>query len=796
MGRNDSTGIIRRPPRNPGSARGVEGTPEWSALLSFLLAAVCLCQVATAQLPPAAERSAAQLVALARANRYQQDTTLAEYRALAKQRWTGSVGIAAADGLGPLGRMRLAARFETVARIGWNHRLGAWAELIASRGVAPIAGEMEPDPVTDEMAYAMPYHPGRDRLWPMDEMLDALEDSRDIWISHPLDAGSDSLYHFSLGGQQVITLPEGQRVRVRELVTRPVRPDHRLIVGSLWVDVDDGALVHAAYRPSVPVDLWPYMERNFDDGDRDMMKKLGPFRGNVEEIVVEHGLYAGRFWLPRTRIAHAEGTARGGRVTVSIEQTFTYERVSALEPGEPQAPQALRVDGRLSDSARIEREHFYYRYDSQRDRDDRLADCRLAGDSSRRDLPADSLVRYGGRRRWTQEGIPIRVIMPCTERELLTSPALPASIYSPSEELFTERDLARLQTEVRQALDLSAQAEWKPQAAIWRYGLHDGLIRYDRVEALSVGARVERELGKGYAFDGSARIGVADLVPNAEVGLVRRSGRAVLRGAAYQRLETVNDWGAPFGLSASLSALLFARDDWMYARTAGLEVRGTHARVSRGTTFAWRLFAEHERSAAVNTSFSLARGLIGTDFAPNIEAREGMYYGVAASMARSWGLDPLGAQFSGRLTLDAAGGERGFGRVATELRIAHGLGGSAVGALSAAAGTTVGDVPPQHLWYLGGAQTLHAHRVGALAGDAFWTSRAEVTKGFPLVRPVLFADWGWAGDRARLSRVGPAEQLWAAGVGVALLDGLVRFDVARALGERKGWSIDLFVEVR
>lgn len=75
-------------------------------------------------------------------------------------------------------------------------------------------------------------------------------------------------------------------------------------------------------------------------------------------------------------------------------------------------------------------------------------------------------------------------------------------------------------------------------------------------------------------------------------------------------------------------------------------------------------------------------------------------------------------------------------------------------------------------------------------------SRAEVTKGFPLIRPVLFADWGWAGDRALLSRVNPREHLWAAGVGAALFDGLVRFDVSRALGERRGWSVDLFVEVR
>lgn len=742
------------------------------------------------------DQTSAQLVARARANRFQQESALAEYRATARQRWTGQVGVAASGGLGPLGRMRLAARFETVAHIGWHHRLGAWAELVASRGVAPIAGEMEPDPVTDEMAFALPYHPGRDRLWPMDEMLDALDEHAGIWISHPLDAGSDSLYRFTLGGRQILTLPDARRIHVRELLVRPVRPDHRLIVGSLWVDIVDGALVHAVYRPSVPVDLWPYMERNFDDEDGRLIQKLGPFRGNVEEIVVEHGLYAGRFWLPRARIAHAEGTAKGGRVTISIEQTFSYDRVEAIAAGDRQAPPPTREDARSGDGGRGARDRFYDDYDSGRDRADRRTDCHLAGDSARRELPADSLVARGGRGRRTQEGVPIRVIMPCTAEELVNSPALPPSIYSPSEELFTDRDLTRLQAETRAALEISDQADWNPARTSWRYGFNDGLIRYDRIEALSVGVRGERELGRGYSFDAMARIGIADLEPNAELALQRRSGRATLRAAAYRRLDAVNDWGAPFGLSASLNALLFARDDWMYSRSLGAELRGAHARVSGGPVVTWRLFAEQQRNATVGTSFSLARGLVGSDFAPNIEAAEGVYAGGQAAIGHAWGLDPEGTQFSARLSLEAAGGELGYGRAATELRLARGLGRGVLGTISGAAGSSIGTLPAQRQWHLGGAQTIHAHRVGALSGDAFWFGRAELTKGLPLIRPVLFADWGWAGDRDGLAQVHPRRHLWAAGMGAAFLDGLVRVDVARALGRRDGWSVDLFLEVR
>ncbi len=760
------------------------------------MAVACLCQVAAAPVSSRAvadsDRTAAQLVALARANRYQQDSTLAEYRALARQRWTGEVGVASAAGLGPLGRMRLAARFETVARIGWHHRLGAWAELLASRAVAPIAGETDPDIVDDEWAFALPFHPGRDRLWPMDEMEDALSDAPDVWISHPLDAGSDSLYHFSLGGRQVITLPDGQRIQVREIVTRPVRPDHRLIVGSLWVDIVDGALVHAVYRPSVPVDLWPYMEKNFDESDREIVRKFGPFRGTVEEIVVEHGLYAGRFWLPKARIAHAEGTAKGGRVTISIEQSFTYEKVTPLAVGEVRAPQPERLPGGLREAERRDEDRYWRGFE----RRPGSTQCERTGDTTSLALPADSMLARGGSRRRTQEGIPIRVMLPCTEAELLSSSLLPPSIYSPSEELFTDRDLTRLQQDTRAALELSDQAAWSPRKATVRWGLDDGLLRYDRIEALSAGVKTERELGKGYAFDASARIGVADLEPNAELALQRRSGRAVLRGAVYRRLDAANDWGAPLGLSASLNALLMARDDWMYSRALGAELRGTHARVSGGAVVGWRLFAEQQRTAEVGTSFSLARGLMGTDFAPNVVADEGVYLGGALSLARAWGLDPTGTQFSARLALEGAGGELGYGRAMTEMRVARGLGGSSVLSLSGAAGSSVGTLPAQRRWFLGGAQTIHAHQVGALAGDAFWMGRAEYTRGFPLVRPVVFADWGWAGDRDALARIAPRDHLWAAGFGAAMFDGLVRFDIARALNQRKGWSVDLFLEVR
>src|SRR6185436_3561298 len=99
------------------------------------------------------------LVAKARLARYQQDSALAEYRAIAKQRMSSGIGVSTVFGVGVPGPEKLAARFESVARVGWDVRNGAWGEVIGSRAVAPIVGETDPNGET-EVALVLPYYPG------------------------------------------------------------------------------------------------------------------------------------------------------------------------------------------------------------------------------------------------------------------------------------------------------------------------------------------------------------------------------------------------------------------------------------------------------------------------------------------------------------------------------------------------------------------------------------------------------------------------------------------------------------
>jgi hemolysin activation/secretion protein len=103
-------------------------------------------------------------------------------------------------------------------------------------------------------------------------------------------------------------------------------------------------------------------------------------------------------------------------------------------------------------------------------------------------------------------------------------------------------------------------------------------------------------------------------------------------------------------------------------------------------------------------------------------------------------------------------------------------------------------LPAQRGFYLGGPQTVHAHRVASASGNAFWFARAELTRGTPIIRPTLFADLGWAGDRAMFTQ--SSAEIAAVGIGAAALDGLVRFDISRAVRGGNRWGFDLFIDLR
>jgi hypothetical protein len=515
--------------------------------------------------------------------------------------------------------------------------------------------------------------------------------------------------------------------------------------------------------------------KSFDDVPAWVKPMIFPMTAQISAIGVEYGLYQGRFWLPRVQVAEGGAQVSMMRIPFKLQQKYTYSAVNAVEPLPPIV---------ISDSDSVK---------TQVDASIRIGDSKAERDSIR---AARREARRGkcdstGFRTYTRQSDdnpnPVLVRIPCDSAVLARSPELPPSIYDEGEQTATGHEMDAL---VQEALSMSAQAAWSPQLPTFELERP----RYNRIEALSVGGRADQILGKGYSLHASARIGVADLEPNVELTGSRSDLRRTLSLTGYNRLVSANDWGNPLSFGSSISAFLFGRDEGFYYRASGLELTSTPD-VAGASAFTWGLFAEQERTARQETNFSLAHATNGVDFVPNVEAAKGTYVGARTRYTRSFGLDPQGFRLFSDFRLEGAHGDTAsYGRAALDLTTSHGIGNGAV-SLTVAGGSSVGEVPPQRYWFLGGSRTVRGHRPGTEAGDAFWLARAEIAHGLGVVRPVLFGDIGWAGDRRTWRDIG--QPMSGAGAGITILDGLIRFDVARGITPKPGqWRVDAYVEGR
>jgi hypothetical protein len=369
---------------------------------------------------------------------------------------------------------------------------------------------------------------------------------------------------------------------------------------------------------------------------------------------------------------------------------------------------------------------------------------------------------------------------------LAKSPALPTETAS-DEELFDLRSAEQLAN----ALSMGLQVPWAPQLPTIRTG--SDLFRYNRIEGLSGGVEVKQVLGAGYALRAVGRIGHADLHANGELALSRTNGARTITAGVYHRLSAINpEWAGALTFGTSLPALLYGRDEGFYYRNYGVEL-GERREQRRGA-LEYRLFVERQwtagDSSVVNT-FSFARALNGRRFASFLQAEPGDFAGVSATWSRAFLDRPGGVRLVGITRAEAATGTFEYARGSFESTISRPLFGRAAAALTGAIGSSMGRVPFQRGYAVGGLRTVRGQLPGTQTGDAFWFSRAEVGTRGGAFRPVAFFDVGWAGSRKTFGQVQPQR---GAGIGFGLLDGLMRFDIARGLYPNKGWRLDLYFD--
>jgi hypothetical protein len=758
---------------------------------------------------------ARELLAGARVARLRHDSALIAYDTDAFQRMSVGVGVAA------IGRERLFFRTESASRIRWHRDRGAFVEITGARSVFPMVDlpdarkDIERDVRRETRSGpSIPYYPGSEAIW----IGPAREEVQEGEFIHPLARGAEAYYRYSRGDSVIYRLPGNQTIRLVELQIEPRRPEWNLVIGTFWFDVSTHQLVRAAYRPAVPINVTDHLEEGeLDDVPLAVRPLMFPMTGQIEAITVEYGLYEQRFWLPRLQTASGSGRASFARASFTIEQRYDYRSVNvaedlpeiALTPAQIRSDSLWRLDSlaRRGDStarsvAAAMRAESAERAAARRDTLRMLDSLGRAGDESARARARAiravasatpqcdtasvhrSVNRRGGNNvRSGDNSVRVVTEVPCDVSSLIDSPALPPSIFTPGEELFSSQDRDALLS----MLDMSMQADFAPQRPVFEWGLHDGLLRYNRVEGLSPAIAARMTLGRGYTATASARIGTADLQPNAELALSRSDGRRVIGGAVFRRLAPANDWGSPLSFGPSVSSLLFGRDEGFYYRTWGAEATATTA----GNPYIqWRAFAERHEDAAVRASFSLGGRLDGI---PNIDASNGNIAGLSVRLVHTLGHNPRGFRLYSDARIEEGLGDfnymRGFGDFTLSRPI-----GPVASAITVSGGAAHGSVPVQRLFRLGGSQTVRGQIAGTAVGEAFWMARGELGAGFPGVRPVVFGDIGWAGAREDWSR--PGRPISGAGIGASFLDGLVRFDLARGIYPRAGLRADMYLEAR
>jgi len=368
--------------------------------------------------------------------------------------------------------------------------------------------------------------------------------------------------------------------------------------------------------------------------------------------------------------------------------------------------------------------------------------------------------------------------------------------------LFAERApvyASTMDEATREALGLDVQAAFAPQRVTWHTGLE--YLRYNRVEALSVGAALRQQLGAGWSWEANARGSLGDRQLNGELFATRTNGGGDVTVAGYRRLVQADDYGLAFGPVASLQSVGRALDEQFYYRAAGGELtRRYSGRGAGALRLETRLFGEWQEGVGtqaelslpwlVNRSRTFDRGVVDT--LPHLAGRA---VGGSLRLLAARGAEDAGWRLGSAWRLEGVAGTWRYLRAAADLSLQRALPGRVRVSTTVSGGTSTGGLPTHRLWNLGGWQTVRGVRAGSLRGEAYWMSRAELTwarSGW--WQPGLFADAGWAGARGDLSRSDGARLSVGGGVGVFGLP--IRLDAARALEPASRWQVNVYAPIR
>lgn len=721
-------------------------------------------EAAGAQAPASATSSygdptARSLHEAAMTERERVDESLISYTAVVRQRIAAALRMPLKD--------RTLYRSEAAHRLWWDRDGENLVQVLAYREQTPLGVDRDD---IDLDRFDTSFDPMNDRLFfgfaPRDEDLGDPEDD-EFWFEHPLYPEYVDRYRFTSGDTITLSLPDGRRVQAIELRVVPTRADVHRMTGSLWIEPESGALARAVWRLSDVFDAFrdiPDLQEEEDEDLRFIPGMLKPWTMELSMVSVDYGLWDLEVWMPRAM--RIEGVVAAGILKAPISLDYAYRLESVV------TEQSL-AEGEQDDLPEV----------VFRTRSEAMAYLNELAFGA--DVPYDVAVSRGS------DTGGVRYLVPEDRTFLGESPQLPPPIWRNAEGFASEDEL-------RAGFDRLADLPTAPAARTprtFRWGLQrPDLMRFNRVEGLSVGARAQLRpqtfLGP-LSVTATARLGHGDLQPNGRLELARETLRRRIALRGYHELESIDPEARHLGLGNSIMALVFGRDDGDYYRRSGVALEWTPPSAGR-RTFRARGYAEYHEPAGVETDVALPNlWKDGWTFRPNLAADEGWEYGALLELTPWWGTDPRLVQGGVDVSVLAATGAAEFARASLTGRLVLPLPAELRLALEAGAGGVTGSPSVQRLWYVGGPRTLRGYAPLRMGGESMVRGRAELARLFPFGGLALFSDYAWAGDRGAFTL---DDGYYSLGAGLSLVDGLIRLDAAYGLRAPRTFRLDFYLD--
>ena len=273
------------------------------------------------------------------------------------------------------------------------------------------------------------------------------------------------------------------------------------------------------------------------------------------------------------------------------------------------------------------------------------------------------------------------------------------------------------------------------------------LLRYNPVERLSVGTRLQRDYDWGRAVL-TARIGTARVAPpDVNLTLQRNHPGHMMLVSFYRSLR---DGGPGDGRGTPGLYVTGEAEDFHWSH--GAAVRFLPPAGER-SWLSLRLFAEQDADIATETT----RNRIG----------------AAVAWTPWWGsLEPGSLGGGGRVNVRGSEGDNPHVRAVVEGALVIPLSSRLRLGMQAGTARVWGDPAPHDLWRIGSSGHWLRGHAESVRGSRIHMARVDLQRSIRFLRLSVFGDWASAGG----------DDFYAVGAGLVFMDGIVRVDLARGLG--------------